>query len=890
MENLELTPERWARIEALFHDALAQPAAHRTTFLERACDDASLRRDVARLLEAHAQPAPIFEKTAEALAADLEQAAGNYEGRQIGPYRIVRLLGQGGMGAVYLAEHRDLQAQVALKVVRDVFASPHHIQRFLSERRLLARLNHPSIARILHAGVTDEGVPYFAMEYVDGVPLTDYCDQQRLSIRQRLTLFTEVCAAVYDAHRNLIVHRDLKPSNILVTPQGEVKLLDFGIAKLLEQGPGEAGRTATGYAVMTPAYAAPEQIRGEDATLATDVYALGVLLYELLVGQMPYPVEDRLAHEVSEAVLQADPRKPSTQVQKANQVAAYRSTTPAQLRRHLQGDLDTICLKAIQKDTAHRYATAGELRADLERHLQGLPVLARPSTFRYQLRKFTYRHRLSVALGSLIVVSFLALVGFYTGLLTQQRDRAQHEAEKAQQVSDYLVSLFEASDPYAAAPADTQSVATLLEQGVARMNELADQPEVQAQMLNVLGKVYTQRSQYALAAPLLRQSVRLHRNLDQRHPDVAKSLTNLGILFYYRDDLDSAEVVLREAVQIFEAHLPGTSVVMAEALNVWGVLASHQSDYGLAEERYRRALALHEASPQPPEALSEILNNLAVSLYQQGRYDEAGHYYREALALDSARYDVPHPEIATGLANLGKLYELQGDYARAESLLTASLTMRQASLEAPHYDIAIGLSQMAQLMVRTNAYERAEAYARESLAMHEALFGPHHSRVATTLSTLALVSKSQGNYAQAAAQTQRALGIYQENLGPRHHFVGIMRCNMGELQFLQQRYAAAEEAYQECLSILEAVLPPDHWQLAHNRILFGQVLAARQRWEEAEALLLAGYEVLNTHFGATHERTQAALKRVVHLYDTWGKPEEAATYRQLVQIDEATEA
>ncbi len=877
---MELTPERWAQIEALFHDALALPADERPAFLEQQCDDAALRTEVLLLLDAHAEPAPIFEKKTETLATDLAEAAEISHHQHIGPYRILRLLGQGGMGSVYLAQHEEMNAAVALKVVRDVFAAPQHLARFRAEHRLLARLNHPGIARILHAGVTDQGVPYFAMEYVEGRPITDYCDEQRLSVQARVALFVEVCAAVYDAHRNLIVHRDLKPSNILVTEAGEVKLLDFGIAKLLAHESSEAAAKTTG-ALMTPAYAAPEQVRGEDAILATDVYALGVLLHELLTGHHPYAHGDRLPHEVSEAVLHAEPRKPSTQTLEPAAVAK-RGGTQAHLRRQLQGDLDTICLKALHKDAHARYASAGELRADLERYLQGLPVLAQPRTVQYHLRKFVSRNRVAVTVASLVVLAFLATVGFYTAQLTQQRNRARLEAQKAQQVSDYLVRLFEASDPYTAIPADSQRVETLLQQGVARVDELADQPDVQAQMLRVLGDVYVQRSQYDRAELLLRQAVVLHREHESADLEMGESLASLGVWFYYTDALDSAAVLLNDAIGFFERHQPEAAASLADALNHLGVVVRQQGDYEAAIAHHRRAVALRKAlHPEPHRDVAESLNNLAVSLYQQGDYAAAEPYYAEALQVDQAVFGPQHPNVANVLANLGKLYELQGDYVRAESLLVAAIQIRRDRLPAPHYDVAVGLNQLAQLMLHEEAYDRAAAYAEESLAIREALFGPQHSRVATALSTLAIISKTQGDYARAEAQTQRTLDIYIANLGPRHHFSGIMYCNLGDLYYLQQRYAEAEAAYQEGLSILAEVLPADHWQLAFNRSLFAQVWMAQHRFAEAEPLLMEGYTVLNNQFGASHARSREALDRVIQLYEAWGKPAAAEAYRAL---------
>ncbi|HMB91641.1 MAG TPA: serine/threonine-protein kinase, partial [Rhodothermales bacterium] len=437
-----MTPERWQQVKDLFLDVLDQPQNQRVTYLRAACDgDDDLRQHVEALLDGQQAPPTILEQSAaEALVLTEDPLFDTH----LGPYRLIRLLGRGGMGSVYLAERDDGQFEqtVAIKVVRRGLDTEDILSRFRYERQILAALDHPHIAALYDGGMTHDSRPYFVMEYVDGEPITAYCDRKRLSTNQRLALFRTVCRAVQHAHQNLIIHRDLKPSNILVTEEGTVKLLDFGIAKLLgEETDHTVPHTRTGLRLMTPEYAAPEQVLCKAITTATDSYQLGVLLYELLTGLRPYQITQRVQQEIERVILEEEPTRPSTALALADTAAIAsqaRSTTQDRLRRRLTGDLDTIVLKALAKEPERRYNTVEQLAEDVRRHMAGLPVLAQPNAISYRMRKFIQRHRLGVAAATL--VSLAVLLGM-TGTLWQaqvaaaERDRAQAEAEKATQTA-----------------------------------------------------------------------------------------------------------------------------------------------------------------------------------------------------------------------------------------------------------------------------------------------------------------------------------------------------------------------------------------------------------------------------------------------------------------------
>jgi serine/threonine-protein kinase len=438
------------------------------------------------------------------------------------------------MGTVYLAERVDgqFEQQVAIKLLKQGLPGEDARRRFLQERQILARLEHPGIARLLDGGVTAEGTPFFVMEHVEGRPVTAYCNEQNFGIEQRLRVFLEICDAVQYAHRNLVVHRDLKPSNILVDAAGRVKLLDFGIAKLLAEGddgaPAEATRSVL--RAMTPEYAAPEQVRGDPVTTATDVYVLGVLLYELLAGQRPYRVGRGPISELERAILEEEPLRPSARTTGG---AGLPGIGPRELQRRLRGDLDGIVLKALEKEPERRYPSAEALATDIRRHLQGLPVSAHGDRLAYRTWKFARRHRLSMAAAGL---GFLSLIGGLIGT-TWQAQRAAREARKAEVVKDFLKSLFSASDPKEAQGKE-RTARQLLEDGARRIEtELKDQPEVQSEVARLIAAVYRELGEYDRAAPLLSADLERHRKLDgPRSLAVAESLTQLADVIFRLDD------------------------------------------------------------------------------------------------------------------------------------------------------------------------------------------------------------------------------------------------------------------------------------------------------------------------------------------------------------------
>ncbi len=608
-----MNTDRWEEVERLFDQAVALPPLERAAFLDEACgNDDALRSEVEALLAADEGADAFVDDMGEqvvgpALARALDERD-PLLGSIVGPYKIEERVGVGGMGTVYRASRADgaFEQTVALKVVR-VDLRPDLRARFLAERQILARLDHPAIARLHDGGLTQDGRPWLAMDYVDGLPITQYADEHRLSINERLELFRRICRAVAYAHQNLVVHRDLKPSNILVTASGDVKLLDFGIARLMDEG--AEGVTVAGSGPMTPEYAAPEQVRGTGITVATDVYALGILLYELLTGRRPYRMSSRIRHEVERVILEEEPTRPSTAVERppsreerapetADTLSRARGVDPPALRRRLSGDLDVIVLKALRKEPDQRYATANDFEQDVERHLTGRPVRARPPTLLYRADRYVRRHRLAVAAAvtiAVLAIAYLVTVTYQSAVVAAERDRAEVEARKSDEVASFLLSLFIASQPEVA-QGTMPTARDLLERGAERASALAGEPEVRAEVLSVIGRAYLQLGLHEQADSILtsaRAELEALGAEGRANPSYASVINNQAALAVARGEYAAADSLFGEALQV-KQDLGLRGAESARILGNMGTLASTQGRHDDAVARYRSALAIFE--------------------------------------------------------------------------------------------------------------------------------------------------------------------------------------------------------------------------------------------------------------------------------------------------------
>jgi eukaryotic-like serine/threonine-protein kinase len=860
---LHASPDRWQRIETLFAEALEQPADERDRLLERACaGDPALRTSLDRLLRAHERADDFLQRfdTAraaalvdEGMAADAGESAA---GRTIGPYRIVREAGRGGMGVVYLAERDDGQfrKQVALKVVpRGLEPDGHALRRFREERQILASLDHPHIARLLDGGLTEDGLPWFAMEYVEGTRIDRFCDARCLPLEQRLELFVRVCDAVRYAHGKLVVHRDLKPSNILVAEDGTPKLLDFGVAKLLAPEPGgEAPLTRTGVRPMTPEYASPEQIRGEPVTTASDVYSLGVLLYELLTGRSPHRRADVTPHELERRVLEEEPQRPSAAVLRASgggadanrtpeQAGRARGATPERLYRRLRGDLDAIALAALAREPARRYASVEQLGADVRRHLAGLPVSARLDTPSYRARKFLRRHRVSMAVAAafvLLLLSFSLMTMIQSARIQAHAEQVALERDRAEQVAGFLLELLGAPDPYAGRGGRT-TVREVLDSGAVRIDrELMDQPELRAKMMSVMASAYFGLGLYVEARRLMEASLDVRRPvLGEEHPEVAASMLLLGQALYGEGDYRGAESLYRRSLEARRRLYGPDHPVVARSLNVLARALRQQGRYAEAESLLREALEIDRQHPGDEDTdLAATLRNLAHVLRDRGEYAAAEPLYREAYALHRQRFGDEHPAAANSLINLAVILHRQGDPAAAEPLFRQGLAVKQRLLGEEHEDVAADRGSYAALLHDLGEDAAAEAHYRRAIAVHRRVRPAGHPQTATGL-----------------------LGL-------------------GELLLDRGDAVAAEPLLREALVIRQRALTAGDGGIGQAESSLGACLSARGRFAEAEPLLLRGYQTLQAARGDAHSATRVALEKLVAHYERAGRPDQAAAW------------
>jgi len=827
---------RWSRVERILDELLDLPPERREARLaEITVDDPSLLEEVRTLLEEGGRRGVLdgsFESLLEGVEAETP-AAPSPELREAGPYRVLRPLGTGGMGEVYLADRVDgeFDRHVALKIVRGGPRREEIIERFRHERQILARLRHPNIASLYDGGVTADGSPYFAMEYVEGERITDYADRARLDVDARLRLFESVCAAVSHAHRNLVVHRDLKPGNVLVTADGTPKLLDFGIAKIVEPGAGESTRTT--HRFFTPAYASPEQVRGQPTSTATDVYSLGVLLYELLSGRHPHGDTSSSA-EVIRAILEDDPRDPSavvtdtTRDTTAGEIAGRRATVPADLQRRLRGDLDNIVRKALRKNPDERYASVEDLRADLERYRRLLPVSARPATARYRLRKFVRRHRAGVAAGTTLLVALLAFA-VTVGILYSRsqanlaralkaEETAAQEAETSRRVSDFMMQLFRVSNPDASTW-ERLTARQVLERAVDRIGtDLADQPLVRSQVLGTLGDVYTGLARYDEARRLHEEGLTLKREvLGEQDLGYAVSLNNYGILLERTGDYAGALKAHRQALSIREAALEPDHADIGQSLNSLGIVFSSLGELDSSRACYERSLAIKRKSLGPDhESVATSTFNLGAVHMKRQDYASARPRFEEAHRIWTVTHGEHHMRTLQALSAIAGATDLAGDSIGAAAIQRRVLRGLETALGPSHPEVGVAAYNLATLERKLGHPAGARALAERALAVWEAAYGPAHPRVAVALGGLADVRADAGEFAAARDLTRRALDILQA-AGLETPATLEQWQRLGSLERQLGRARASTQAFERALALSVRLLGVDHPMTAELR-------------------------------------------------------------------------
>ena len=749
--------ERWKKISALYHRASELEGEARDRFLAAACNaDDGLRRDVEALLEVTVDAATGIERVVETAVADYADHLGQIE--QIGPYRVLGVIGHGGMGQVFLAERADqeFEREVAIKTISWMTATPALIERFRQERQILANLDHPNIARMLDGGSSDEDVPYLVMEYVAGQNIIEYCQEKSLSLKQKLDLFLQICNAVHYAHRNLVIHRDVKPSNILITADGSPKLLDFGIAKLLDA---DAAVTRADMRFMTQQYASPELLRGEAASTATDIYGLGLLLYELLTDQFPYPVEGSTSVEIERLILETEPVAPSVAVATSNSHI-----------QNLKGDLDNIVLMALRKEADRRYQSVKDLADDVRNFLKHRPVIARTPTYHYRTGKFVYRHRLGVVAVSTAIFAAITMTVFYTVQLAAERDIAEQQRAVAESTTEFMVDLFENNAPTQALGEDL-TARDVLDRGAEKLaTELQDSPPVRARLLLTLGRVYERLGLYEPARDYLEQSIELYRNEVPDAEDITiDNLEELAWIYYRSENWDKAAAAANEALARREIRVGTQDPSLARVLNLLGTIAYWRDDFDATLMHYRRALALLDGSNDETSALrATTLNHLGITYDFLDQKAEAEEAYLASYQIRMDLYGENHPDTGTAVANLGAYYFNAKDLEQAAEFAEKALSIDRAMHGNEHADVAFDLNLLARIEQERENFTASLEYAEEALEIWGRTVGETHSRYVAALDNIATTHIELIDYETALGFATRAYNISNAENGERH--------------------------------------------------------------------------------------------------------------------------
>jgi serine/threonine protein kinase/tetratricopeptide (TPR) repeat protein len=795
----------------------------RADYLDDACgENAQLRSRVEALLNRHQESSGMLDAPPPGIdATEYLEVISEKPGAVIGTYKLREEIGVGGFGVVFLAEQeRPVKRKVALKIIKPGMDTRQVIARFEAERQALAMMDHPNIARVFDAGSTASGRPYFVMELVHGVPITEYCDQCQLTTRERLELFVTVCQAAQHAHQKGVIHRDLKPSNVLVAMQDgqpAPKIIDFGVSKAIGQRLTEH-TLVTGFAQMigTPLYMSPEQAELSPLGVDTrsDIYSLGVLLYELLTGTTPFD-KDRLHaapyDELRRIIREEEPPRPSSRISTlaadlATTVAEQRRSEPRRLRQTIRGDLDWIVMKCLDKDRNRRYETVSALATDIQRYLNDEPIEARSPSVVYCFRKFARRNGALLAAGGAVAIALIIGLGLSTFLFFRERSavqlakaneqRAISEATKSKTVAQFMTDMLKGVGPSLALGRDTSMLREILDQTAARLHELTDQPLVQADLRATLGNVYSDLGDYTRAEAMHREALALRRQLlGGEHPDVATALNDLAEVHYQQSKYREAEALSRDSLAL-------------------------------------RQMAFGESHP----AIAQSCDNLAEALRKQGKYSEAEPLFRQALMIRLKLFGNDHLDVAQSLSNLGRLFWSQGKYSEAESMHRKELAMRRSMLGNEHPDVANSLDRLGLTLDKQGRYEEAEAVYREELASQKNVLGNEHPYIANTLHNLGKTLSNRGKLQEAEAVLRQGLAMRRKLLGHENlHVVSSLK-ELTKTLLTQKKLDELDALYRKRLAIQRKMLGNEHADVVTSLHELGSLLKEQGKLNEAEHL------------------------------------------------------
>jgi len=830
-------------------EALKREGVERENFLQDKCEnDPTLRGSVDSILTS-------INKSKDFIESPIQESTPD-EGDYIGSYRLLKKIGEGGMGTVFLAERKeqDFTQKVAIKMVRAHILAKELIDRFNSERKILASLNHPYIAQLIDAGTSEKGIPYFVMEYVDGIPINDYCDQKNMTITHRLKLVQKVAMAVQSAHQNLIVHRDLKPANILITKDGIPKLLDFGIAKLIDQPekPNNSGNTTIyGNQALTPDYASPEQIVEGKVTTVSDVYTLGVLTYQLLTGNCPYHIDSTSRKALLDSVERLTVPHASWQItankskKDLNDISNKRSTTSNRLAKTLAGDIDTILLKALHKDPLRRYSSVAAFSEDLERFITGAPITAREDSLSYRLSKYISRHWIGIGASCIIIISLLAGIvstSYQARLVEKQRDIAIREAKTAESTVKFIKSVLFSADPWQDENKDISITDVLNKAEQEISTQFDDNPFVKAYIYAVLAEIHVTRGDYEKSIVLAKQAIdKLEKiPVQQNDESLASKIANIyriyGLATYSQGEYVKASDICEKTISLYRQLSNPDWSGLARALDQMGMIQA-EIDEKIAESYYLQALQVgQEHILEDTNLQITMRNNLATLYLQQGRYLESNKIFTKAIQLaeQSGKPDattaILYSNNAGALKNLGKLDQ-------ALESFRAAVELQRETIGLAHPEAIITATSLGNAYQQNGELDKAEAILQKALAAGLTVLGKEHPIIS-----------------------------YVQNV------LGSTLCNMGKGE---EGFTLAKQS----LVTRKKIMPEGHWAIASGEGVLGSCYTAKFQYVEAEKLLLRAFEQLKKQRGEDNEVTLIVKSRLLELYRSWNKPELAIQYK-----------
>ena len=845
-----MNQDRLNKVRELFDEASNLSADERELYLNQKCaDDPELKNEILSLFDSLAKTKDFLEKPLTIVEQNKSSFIDPYLGKQIGSYIIDGEAGVGGMGIVYTGKRNDkeFEQKVAIKILKHGITSEYLLKRFQIERQTLANLQHQNIARLLDGGRTNDGLPYLVMEFIDGIPITECCNQKKLNIEEKLKLFREVCNAVQYAHQNLIIHRDLKPGNILVTKDGTPKLLDFGIAKLIDEElvDKNEGLTRTGIWHLTPEYASPEQIKGEKITTASDIYSLGVLLYQILTGKQPYKISTNSPVAISKIITEEKILKPSERIIQSSEISGINNfSNPEKVSAHLKGDLDNIVLKAMHKDPAKRYVSVEQFSEDIRRHLIGLPVIAQKDSAGYRLSKFIQRHKVgfvsSVGFLVFLIASLIAII-WQASIAASERDKAVSEAMKVENVNKFLQDMLSSVDP-SEIGRDVKVYDILKKASGDVGKDFIRHPEIEAAVRKTIGKTLTNLGEFDEAKPHLIKSLELNDIVYGKESyQSAESMHELALYYHWIGELNTADSLYARSIRIFRQNEESPPRAFASSLNDYGILkqeqASYQESLQLLKESYNIFI---KNFGEKDRDVASTLNNLALTLESLNDIDGAEKHYQKSLEVYLELYGPIRPEISTLYNNLAYVYIDKEDL------------------------------------------NKAEEYFKKSLELKIQTLGNKHSLVGLAYMNLGALEYTMKKFELAESNLLKALENFKTSLNTNHVWLGLTDFWYGKILIEKSQYAAAEKYIKSALSIYKNNYPKDHPNIISANAELGIIFFHQNKYAEAEKFLVDGYEDIKKIKGEKDFNTIRFLKYLIKLHQTTKNSSKLAYYTQLL--------